>query len=75
MYSRWDAQTERINATWVLKRQGRKKKYVLSIRLYALGQMRGLFETTGLEVEALYGDFTGEEYRRSSRRLIVVGRK
>jgi len=59
----------------VARRAGSGIESVSSIRLYTPSQMRRLCERAGLTVEAMYGHFLGEEYRRSSRRLIVVGRK
>ena len=51
--------------------QGRLKFESLTLPL----QMRRLFQDVGLTVEAVYGSSNGDSYERSSRRLIVVGRK
>jgi len=48
---------------------------VLELTLYGLGELRIMLSTVGFAVEAVYGDFTGEEYRRGSDRLIVVAVK
>jgi hypothetical protein len=56
-------------------RGGRTEHNRMSMRLYTPGQMKRLFERAGLNVEALYGSQHGEPYTRSSKRLIVVGRK
>ncbi|MCL5271080.1 MAG: class I SAM-dependent methyltransferase [bacterium] len=75
MRTRWDAKTQRVESDWVVVRDGRREHNRLSIRLYTPTQMRRLFEQAGLIVEALHASSNGEPYRRSSKRLIVVGRK
>lgn len=47
----------------------------MSMRLYTFTQMKKLFEKAGLTVEAVYGSKSGEAYGRSTKRLIMVGRK
>jgi hypothetical protein len=73
--ARWNLQTQRIDSDWVVKRNGIPEHNRMSIRLYTPLQMCRLFQDAGLQVEAMYGDHNGEPYRRSSRRLIVVGKK
>ncbi len=73
--SRWDNTAERVISRWVVERGGRKQKSESSMRLYTPAQMQRLFEAVGLRVEAMYGGVDGERYRRSSGRLIMVGRK
>jgi len=47
-----------------------------SMRLYTPGQMRDLFNQSGLLVEDIFGfGEGGEQFSRSSRRMVVVGRK
>ena len=50
-------------------------KNMSSMRLYTPGQMRDLFKKAGLIVEEIFGSSDGEQFGRSSRRLIIVGRK
>jgi SAM-dependent methyltransferase len=71
----WDAETERAKTTWALSCEGRRAVSHSSMRLYTAGQFASLFRRAGLEVEAMYGDLDGGEYRRGSRRIYVVGRK
>ncbi len=73
--SRWDPKRERVESVYVGNAKGRKRLGRSSMRLYTFGQTRRLFERVGLAVEGVYGSFTGGPYRRSSRRLIVVGKK
>jgi SAM-dependent methyltransferase len=72
--NRWNEGEERLESDWVAKRNGRKEHNRMSIRLYTPGQMCRLFQQAGLTVEAMYGSRNGELYKRSSKRLIVVGR-
>ena len=46
-----------------------------SIRFYMPWELRGLLEEAGLVTEKTYGSYTGEEYRVTSPRLIVVARR
>ena len=73
--NRWNARQERIESRWTLRRRGSKHTYAMAIRLYTPVQMRRLFKQAGLKVEASYGSPDGKKFRRSSRRLILVGRK
>ena len=73
--NRWIPKTQRVESDWIVGRKGKKQQNPMSIRLYTPAQMQGLFEQAGLTVEASYGSIGGEPYRRSSRRLIMVGRK
>jgi len=73
--NRWNARQERIESRWTLRRRGSKHTYSMAIRLYTPVQMRRLFQEAGLKVEASYGSPAGKKFRRSSRRLILVGRK
>ncbi|MCX7016889.1 MAG: GrpB family protein [Candidatus Sumerlaeota bacterium] len=73
--TRWNLATQRIESDWIVVRDDTRQHNRLSIRLYTPREMRTLFEKAGLAVERLYGSFVGEPYRRSGRRLIMVGRK
>lgn len=75
IYNYWDSQQQRIDGAWVVKSAGKKRRYQMLIRLYTLGQFRRLFDKVGLKVEALYGTWSGEPYRRGSKRLVIVGKK
>jgi hypothetical protein len=75
MRNRWNPKFERIEGTWTLDVDGRKCSHPMAMRLYTPAQFRALLERVGLEVEAFYGSTAGETHSRSSRALIVVGRK
>ena len=73
--NRWNARQERVESRWTLRRRGSKHTYLMAIRLYTPVQMRRLFKQVGLRVEATYGSPDGKKFRRTFRRLILVGRK
>lgn len=79
---RWyDAATRRINKRMRLAQVagrspvGRPTTYLESVRAYSSDEVTIGARWAGLEVDALYGDFTGVSYQRDSPRLIVVGHK
>lgn len=74
---RWyDPGSRRINKRMRLAGSGgRSTTYLESVRAYSSDEVTIGARWAGLEVDALYGDFTGESYQRESPRLIVVGHK
>jgi SAM-dependent methyltransferase len=75
MRNRWNPRLERIEGTWTLTLDGKRTSCPMAMRLHTPSQFRALFERVGLGVEAFYGSTAGEPHSRSSRALIVVGRK
>ena len=75
IHNYWDSRRQCIDGAWVVKSGSKKRRYQMLIRLYTLGQFRRLFDKVGLKVEALYGTWLGEPYRRGSKRLVIVGKK
>lgn len=73
--NRWNAETERIEGTWIFARGGRRIRRHSSIRLYTPSQMRRLMASAGLVLERLYDGTDGSDFTRGSRRLTAVGRK
>ncbi|MBN1916956.1 MAG: methyltransferase domain-containing protein [Verrucomicrobia bacterium] len=72
---RWNPRLQRIESVWALRRGRREIVSPMHMRLYTPAQCRKLFERVGLAFEGIYGSWTGEAFSRTSRRLIVVGRK
>lgn len=72
--NRWDPHSERLESTYFVDGRHRLGD-TSSMRLYTGVQTRLLFERAGLEVDSVYGDWNGNEYARSSPRMIFVGRK
>ena len=56
-------------------RSGSTRRYVESVHLYTVAEIEELLERAGLEIEKLFGDFTGAPVGPDAPRLIVTGRK
>ena len=74
IYTQWDRSTQRLESTYQALCKGHMHS-TLSMRLYALSQFRHLFAQVGLTLNTAYGGKDSSPYTRTSRRLIVVGRK
>ena len=75
---RWyDAATRRINKRMHLAadRGSAGGTYLESVRAYSRDEVTFGMRWAGLEVDAVFGDFTGEPFDRDSERLIIVGHK
>ncbi len=70
----WDKDTKQIISRRIVNGRNDPKNSS-SMRLYTFGETKKLFEQAGLIIDKIYGSFKGEKFRRSSRRLIAVGRK
>lgn len=73
--NRWSKAKQRIHSDWIEHTPDGNRHNRMSIRLYTLSQLRTLFTRAGLIVEAAYGSSNNEPYSRTSKRLILVGRK
>lgn len=74
-HRRWNPRLQRIEGVWALRRGRREIVSPMHMRLYTPAQCRRLFGRVGLVFEGIYGSWTGDVYSRTSKRLIVVGRK
>lgn len=73
---RWyDAATRRINKRMHLSGSEGAGTYLESVRAYSRDEVTIGLRWAGLEVDALFGNFTGEPFDRDSERLILVGHK
>jgi len=70
----WDKNAQRIISRRIVNGRNDPKN-MSSMRLYTFRETRQLFEKAGLTIEAFYGSFKGEEFRRSSPHMIAVGWK
>lgn len=52
-----------------------RKEYVRHIRIYSATEMINLFREAGLKETKLFGDYSGEEFHVSSKRIIISGKK
>jgi SAM-dependent methyltransferase len=57
--------------------EGRERTFRESVRLYSREEMAGMIEQTGLELDAVHGDFAvgAAPFCSSSPRMILIGRK
>lgn len=74
MRNSWDRESERVITERVINGVSEPKNRS-SMRLYTPSQMGLLLEEAELKMEAMYGSFEGESFRRSGRRMITVARK
>lgn len=65
----------RVENRWVLVRDGERKEFELSHRLYSATELSRLLEDGGFARTEVYGDFEGSAYDHEASRLVVVGRK
>ena len=75
---RWyDPATRRINKRMHLDGSGDSSSgtYLESVRAYSRDEVTIGLRWAGLEVDELFGNFTGEPFDRDSERLILVGHK
>jgi len=52
-----------------------EKRYLERVRGYDLGEISAMFQSSGLAIESVFGDFNGAAYEASSPRLILTGRR
>jgi ubiquinone/menaquinone biosynthesis C-methylase UbiE len=52
-----------------------RKEYMRHIRIYSATEMINLFREAGLKEIKLFGDYSGEEFHVSSKRIIISGKK
>ncbi len=71
----FDKKSERINKTISLIKNGDKKEYVESVRLYSPQDLEDIFIRSGLEPLHRFGDYDGSSFRDDSPRVLLVGRK
>lgn len=74
---RWyDSASSRINKRITVRAAGSPPRtYLESVRAYRHEEISIGLAWAGLEVDAVFGDFSGGSYHRDSERLIVVGRR
>lgn len=65
----------RIRTRWIVIRDGKRKEFTLTLRLYSGAELKRLMEEVGFQGVRLYGDLQGGPYGPEARRLIGVGRK
>jgi SAM-dependent methyltransferase len=74
---RWvDARSQRVNKRIrVLTPHRKAQTFLESVRAYTRQEVEEALDMAGLQVDRLFGDFQGEQFRSDSERLILVGHK
>lgn len=60
---------------WILVRDGVRKEFRISHRIYSAAELSRLMLECGFERVDTYGDFAGSPYDPDARRLVVAARK
>jgi len=68
-------QCRRVEKTTTYIKNGNKRQFHESVRLYSQPEMVRRFRAAGFVDVRSYGTFQGEEFTTDSRRLILVGKK
>jgi SAM-dependent methyltransferase len=67
---------DRLEARWIkLYPDGRRKEYPISLRLFTLHELIGLFSQAGLKVLSCYGNLEGEPWGFDKNRSVVVAER
>jgi SAM-dependent methyltransferase len=69
----FDPESFRINKKILISAPDGTREYIESVRAYGLAEIGSFFADAGLICTAVFGDYDGSAYRRSSKRLIVIG--
>lgn len=74
---RWfDERTGRVNKRIRVHAPDRKvQTFVESVRAYTREEVEEALRSAALEVDGLYGNFAGDEFRSDSERLILIGHR
>ena len=66
-----DRQKNRVNKTIHLDREGQRKTFVESVRMYSVEELRQMLSVVGLVPRLLWGDYYGGDYELQSPRIII----
>ena len=74
---RWiDRETQRVNKRTRVTHHGAiLPELHESVRLYTLEELRQMLHNAGLQVDDVYGDYSGVPYEAARPRMLLVGRK
>lgn len=64
-----------VDTRWVLHRDGLRREYQVSLRLYAGSELARLLLESGFTKVELFGSLAGGPYDESAKRLVAVGVK
>lgn len=64
-----------IENRWILIREGQRRDFSLSHRLYSAAELDHLLALVGFDLIDFYGDLAGAPYHHSAQRLVAVARR
>ena len=64
----------RNEVRWVVVKDGQRRDFGFSVRLYAASEMKTLLKSAGFTSVQVFGDLAGGPYDHTAKRLIAVGR-
>ncbi len=64
-----------IENRWIVIKDGVRRDFSLSHRLYSGGELYSLLTDVGFDPVEIYGDLTGAPYDHTARRLVALARK
>ena len=65
----------RIRKDIILRHNGRERLFSESVRLFELADFRRMYEKSGLEIEAVFGNYDGGPFTERAPRMIILSRK
>ncbi len=64
-----------VESRWILLKDGEKREFKISHRLYSAVELSALVRESGFEAVDIYGDVRGAPYDHTAKRLVVAARK
>ncbi|KPJ59525.1 MAG: hypothetical protein AMJ46_10950 [Latescibacteria bacterium DG_63] len=64
-----------IDNRWIVFKDGKKKEFSLTLRLYSAVDLSSILESVGFEETKSYGDIAGSPYDHTAKRLILAAKK
>ncbi|MCL6641960.1 MAG: class I SAM-dependent methyltransferase [Candidatus Bipolaricaulota bacterium] len=65
----------RVDSRWIVLKGAERKEYTLSLRVFTLAELLGLFAQAGLNVLGCYGGLRGEPWSLEAKRLAIVAER
>jgi len=71
---RW-IKNKRVHKNISIQKNGSKKTFHESVRMFELDELRDLLKKAGIETNKVFGDYDGSSYKKKSKRIIVFAEK
>ncbi|MEM4284467.1 MAG: hypothetical protein QXS96_08285 [Candidatus Caldarchaeum sp.] len=65
----------RVKSRWIVLRGAERKEYTLSLRVFTLAELLGLFAQARLKVLGYYGGLRGEPWSVDTNRLALLAER